>query len=225
MFVDLDQPVCSVTRELVQEVADSNPNVFKTPNGSINEVAVLYYLGFHVDASSKYNYQGVYILDEVYVRDYKNPERCYRTTVYNGRLRKAHKTDAKGKVLFNEKGKPLYSKAWHELYDVYINVEVLQPSDLKAFVSEDRFENILDVGNDWDTMQKKRETLIKEAVTNVLTKEERIKQKEDRYSWAKDYHPENGDIRQYDAANKLFSDKDQGEGYISDLEDIHANVK
>ncbi len=150
MFTDLERPACVVTKELIQNVADNNPERFKTQSG-INISGVLDYLGFSVyhpkDSKEHHSYS---IIPNVYVRDYTRPDRVYKTTIYSGKIRNSYKLDQNGEVLIDSKGFPLYDRHYHELYDAYLSQEVLQPPRLSDYVSEDAFESILDIGSKFD---------------------------------------------------------------------------
>ena len=136
---------CSVSRELVIEVANMHPEIFRDKEGNLILEAVLFALGFKINHNA-YN-QGVYTIgvskegvesDGVWIRNKNYPSEVYRTVVYNGSLR--------NKIDYVKNGRIYYTKDWHQLAFAYINQEILQPDNLEDYFQPEEFCNILEVG-------------------------------------------------------------------------------
>lgn len=141
MFKELDVGgPCSVTKELVHEIAHMFPTEFIKGDGEINLLRVLWSLGFKITSRDEYYLRGVLEVKDVIVRNNKLPSQVYKTDLYNGSIRRKDEgVDKNGKVIYSK-------KEWHTLKDLYDKMEVLQPSDLFKYFSEDDMMNILNIG-------------------------------------------------------------------------------
>jgi hypothetical protein len=128
---------CSVTKELVFEVAYSNKDKYIDGNGNIRIAEVLHALGFKVEKGGYY--RGYYINENVYVRDNLRPHLVYKTSVYNGEVR----NEIIGKEL---NGDYKYGVRKHKLASAYERLEILQPPVLGKYIAEESFKNIDDIG-------------------------------------------------------------------------------
>lgn len=122
-----ENPACSVTKELVEYIADSNPKLFK-PTGRVNVGRVLFYLGFRVRQGRQEGeglFTGGYkIIPDVYVRDNTQPTKAYKTTIYAGNVRK--------EIVGFENGVPVYEKReYHRMWDLYQKYEVLTVENVR----------------------------------------------------------------------------------------------
>lgn len=142
---------CAVTEHFIEELAESNPSLFKSPSGEINIPRCLMYLGFDVRTDiivsgkdkyghhNKFNYSWV---DNMYIRSTQYPTKAYRCTVYRGWLRKAANTagvkDKHGNV------PALNPKKLHHLEDLYKRVGILQATDLGKFIPIEELEDLDD---------------------------------------------------------------------------------
>ncbi len=125
--------MCSVTTHLVNEVAESNPEVFMN-NGVVSTLRVLYYLGF--DVKQDLPYGNVKLHKDILIRSNQFRTKAYKADVYKGYLRHAVDTkrpfDANGNVNLN-KGK------LHAAKRCYHEYEILQPVDITKYVAEEDF--------------------------------------------------------------------------------------
>lgn len=111
-------PPCSVTKEFVNYVADLCPEYLKSPSGKVITPAVLFILGFEIDFDGKYN--SFYTINDAIVRTKDKPYETYRTTVYNGKVRK----ELIGWDSFKEQ--PIYHKTKYHMFETkYANKEIL----------------------------------------------------------------------------------------------------
>lgn len=140
---------CAATHHIVQEIAESNPDMFIQPNGEINIPRCLFYLGFDVrmditvegkDRDGYYNRHNYNSKDNMLIRSSQYPTKAYRTTVYSGWLRGA--ANIEGVKDKNGNIPKLNPKRLHHLQDVYRKVGILQATDLDKFV---RKEDLLDL--------------------------------------------------------------------------------
>ncbi|AUR91606.1 hypothetical protein NVP1161O_164 [Vibrio phage 1.161.O._10N.261.48.C5] len=129
---------CAATDHIVQELADSNPALFKMYNGEVDIARCLMYLGFDVRTDLP-NFN-VEVVKDMLIRSSQYPNKAYRTIVYRGWLRGAANTqgvrDKNGNV------PTLNPKKLHHLRDLYMKVGILQATDLDEFVSP---EDLLDL--------------------------------------------------------------------------------
>ena len=116
---------CSVTFHLVHEVAHSEPEKFLNKNNEIKTYEVLHYLGFNIDKHT--HTRDITEVPQVLIRNNHNQRTCYYADIYKGLVR-------------NIKG------ASHPLLDEYMRYEVLQPTNLSTYVSDDELFNIDDFG-------------------------------------------------------------------------------
>lgn len=125
--------MCSVTTHLVQEVAESNPEVFMH-NGVVSTLRVLYYLGF--DVKEDLLYGNVSLHKDELIRSNQFKTKAYRADVYKGYLRKAvdvaNPRTADGKVQLNP-------YKLHAAKSFYHKVEILQAPDITKYVAEEDF--------------------------------------------------------------------------------------
>ena len=129
---------CSVTKELVYEIANRDKKRFIDGEGHIILPKVLHTLGFKIDEESYY--LGFYKTEDVYVRDNSRPYLHYKTTIYNGEVR----NQVIGK---DGKGNNKYNRTKHSLGRIYEHVGVLQPTNLSKYVDKARFVDMADVGD------------------------------------------------------------------------------
>lgn len=131
---------CSVSHELVGVVAMSDPSRFKDEEGSLKLADILFYLGFKIDNEVKS--KGYYVNEDVYIRDNNFPSRVYKTkAVYNGVVR--------NKMVGYDGYEPIYCRyTRHPLFDLYTQVEVVQPIDINKYIAEEAFESIDDIGEE-----------------------------------------------------------------------------
>lgn len=140
---------CAVTHHFVQELSETNKELFKNPDGSINIPRCLMYLGFDVkvnltvegyDRDGFYNKMNYSVKHDMLIRSTQYPTKAYKTTVYSGWLRKAANTigvkDKNGNVPM------LNPKKLHHLQDVYRKIGIIQATDLGKFVNK---EDLLDL--------------------------------------------------------------------------------
>ena len=129
---------CSVTRELVYEMAHTNKPYFTDKKGQIDIPKVLHALGFKVDQGGRF--RGYYKVEGVYVRDNKRPSIVYKTDVYNGEVR--------NKIVGRSpRGEVVYGREKHKLYTAYEKVEVLQPTTISKYILEGDFKSIDSIGD------------------------------------------------------------------------------
>lgn len=131
---------CAVTEHFIEELAESNTSLFKTPSGEINIPRCLMYLGFDVRTDlPNFNVEKV---DNMYIRSTQYTTKAYRCTVYRGWIRKAANTygvkDKEGNVPM------LNPKKLHHLQDLYKRVGILQATDLNKFVPYETLEDLDD---------------------------------------------------------------------------------
>ncbi len=127
-------PNAMVTKELVREVACSDPNKFISEDGEMNLYKVLQYLGFKI--SHNFYNKDIVFMKDILVRTRDRPYMVYRTDVYKGHLSK--------KKVGRVNNKPLYE--YHKLYDWYDVETILQPTDISKYVIEEELINITEVG-------------------------------------------------------------------------------
>lgn len=141
MFKELDiGGPCSVTYELVHEVARMFPDLFINENDDIITLRVLWSLGFDIKPSDEYYLRGVHEVKDVIIRNNKKPSEVYKTSLYNGNIRRAEEGVYKnGKVKYSK-------KQWHPLKDLYDKFEVLQPKNLLHYFTKEDMMSILDIG-------------------------------------------------------------------------------
>lgn len=118
---------CSVTHHLVEETSKQNKDLFLDARGNIKLTEVLFHLGFKIN--KKVLTKNVSVHNNMLIRSSKNKRQCYRTKVYKGVLRNAIK-DVVGEEIIYHKHK------LHDLYDKYVDIEVLQPDNLYDYVKE-----------------------------------------------------------------------------------------
>lgn len=128
---------CAVTHHLVEDVANSNPNVFKERNGAVKLHSVLYYLGF--DIRNSLIDKNVTYHPDALIRCSNDNKKCYRANVYKGWLRDEVSSVVDGKIKYN-KGKK------HILHDTYNQYEVLQSVDLAKHIGAEDYLDIDDFG-------------------------------------------------------------------------------
>ncbi|CAH9014318.1 putative coil containing protein [Vibrio phage 501E54-1] len=123
--------MCSVTTHLVNEVAESNPEVFMN-NGVVSTLRVLYYLGFDVRQDLPRN--NVQLHKDILIRSNQFLRKGYKADVYKGYLRHAVDTkqpfDDEGNVRLN-KGK------LHAMKKYYHEFEILEARDITKYVAEE----------------------------------------------------------------------------------------
>ena len=140
---------CAATEHIVQELADSNPELFKNAFGDIDIPRCLMYLGFDIkmnitvegeDRDGYYQKNNFSIKKDMLIRSTQYPTKAYKATVYSGWLRGAANVDqVKDK---NGNIPQLNPKKLHHLRDLYQKVGILQATDLDKFISP---EDLLDL--------------------------------------------------------------------------------
>lgn len=133
----LEKVACSVSHHLVEEVSAEYPETLRDIRGNILIPETLHFLGFDVKVGMQD--KNVSTHHNMMIRSNKDKTRCYKTTVYKGRVRKAIKGVVNG-VIEYERHK------MHELLDHYNTYEVLQPDDLSKYVKEEDLLYIEDQG-------------------------------------------------------------------------------
>lgn len=140
MFKELDVGgPCSVTKELVHEVAHMFPEVFIDKDGQIILLRVLWSLGFKITTADEYYLRGVHQVKGVIIRNNKKPSEVYTTDLYNGTIRREDYGIVGGKVKYSNKN-------WHPMKDLYDKFEVLQPKDLFKYFTKNDMRGILEIG-------------------------------------------------------------------------------
>lgn len=133
----LEKVACSVTHHLVDEVSREFPDQLRSRQGDLLLYETLHFLGFDVKLNN-YN-KNVSVHPNTLIRSSLDKEKCYKTLVYKGRVRKAIKEVRHGEIIY-------YKHKMHDLMDEYNTYEVLQPQDLSKYVSADEFMNVNDFG-------------------------------------------------------------------------------
>lgn len=129
--------VCSVTKELVLHTANLYKDIL-IQDGVVNLHATLFALGFYID---KEDYlKGIRVVENVYVRCLDYPSKVYKTTVYNGNIRKAVSSVKNGRIFYDKEN-------YHQLKPFYEKYEILQPFDVRPFVDEKALKDILKIGH------------------------------------------------------------------------------
>ncbi|CAH9014370.1 putative coil containing protein [Vibrio phage 424E50-1] len=123
--------MCSATTHLIQEVAESNPEVFMN-NGVVSTLRVLYYLGF--DVKQDLPRGNVQLHKDILIRSSQFRRKAYYADVYKGYLR--HAVDAKQP--FDEEGNVRLNKGkLHSTKKCYHEFEILQAKDITKYVAEE----------------------------------------------------------------------------------------
>lgn len=137
-FEDINKALCAVTKELIEEVATTYPDLFIT-NGVTDIHKVLYCLGFKLD--EKDYLKGVRTVEDVIIRCMDKPYMTYTTDLYTGRLRKAvDSVDSKGNITYHK-------TRFHNMKYLYDRYEVLQPVHLEKYIDMSNLVNVLEIGS------------------------------------------------------------------------------
>ena len=133
-----DKTPCSVSKELVEYVANKSPNYLLDKAGQPIIPAVLFILGFYIDFDKIDN--EYYVVEDKIIRCANKPYMTYRTTFYNGTVR----NEIEGWEV-NKEGKtvPVYTPyTAHYMKTIYEQQEVLTIDT----VSPEFWENINNIG-------------------------------------------------------------------------------
>ena len=131
--------LASCTKEFIEAVANIYPEYLIDKDGNVDICATLYLCGFHI--TNKDYLRGIRITEDAVVRSWKYPYMTYKTTVYSGKCRKAVKgVDSEGKVLYD-------MNKWHCMKPFYEKCEILQPTNLEAYIDVSTLRNILEIGD------------------------------------------------------------------------------
>ena len=131
--------LCSVTKELVYEVANMYPDYLISEEKGINIPATLFALGFYIDKGDYL--KGVRVVEDVYVRTLQDPEHVYKTKLYTGVIRKAVRSVKGGKIIYKK-------DQYHFLKPYYEKNSVLQPNTLEKYVCPEDIKVIFKVGEE-----------------------------------------------------------------------------